>query len=142
VMRSASNVLSDQKNNSKKKGYSFEYLTKIKDIGYKIKKSLEKDDLDEFGRLMNDHWYEKKKTSSRISNDVFDKYYELAKSNGALGGKIIGAGGGGFFMFYTSKREDKIKLRKEFRKKGLNEISMPFELEGSKIKMNLEGRKV
>src|SRR3989338_248659 len=142
VMRSASNILGDQKNNSKKKGYSFEYLTKIKDIGYKIKKSLEKDDLDEFGRLMNDHWYEKKKTSSRISNDVFDKYYELAKSNGALGGKIIGAGGGGFFMFYTSKREDKIKLRKEFRKKGLNEISMPFELEGSKIKMNLEGRKV
>lgn len=140
VMRSASNVLGDQKNNSKKKGYSFEYLTKIKEIGYKVKRCLERDDLDEFGRLMDDHWNEKKKTSNKISSDLFDKYYDLAKNNGALGGKIIGAGGGGFFMFYTSKREDKIKLRKEFKKKRLNEISMPFELEGSKIKMNLEGR--
>ena len=141
VMRSASSVLKDQKKSSKKSGYSYESLSKIKEIGYKIKKCLEKDDLDEFGRLMDEHWYEKKKTSNKISNALFDKYYELAKNNGALGGKIIGAGGGGFFMFYTNNRTEKIKLRKEFRKKGLNEIRVPFEPEGTKIKMNLEGRK-
>jgi len=141
VMRSASNVLKDQKNTSKKNRQSLESLTKIKEIGYKIKKCLERDDLDEFGRLMDVHWNEKKKTSNKISNNIFDKYYELAKNSGALGGKIIGAGGGGFFMFYTNNRTEKIRLRKAFRKKGLNEVRMPFEPEGTKIKMNLEGRK-
>lgn len=140
VLRSASKVLRDQKKSSEKNSSSFESLTRIKEIGLKIKKCLEKDDLDEFGRLMNEHWEEKKKTSDKISSNSFDKYYELAKRNGALGGKIIGAGGGGFFVFYTNSREKKKSLRKEFIRYGLNEVRMPFEMEGAKIMLNLSGR--
>lgn len=141
VMRSASNVLKDQKKTAGKNNQAIDSLTTIKDIGYKIKKCLERDNLDEFGRLMDEHWIEKKKTSEKISNDIFDKYYNLAKESGALGGKIIGAGGGGFFMFYTNSREKKKKLRNEFIRLGLSEVRMPFEMEGSKIILNLEGRR-
>lgn len=140
VLRSASSVLKDQKKSSENNYSSLESLTRIKEIGLKIKRCLERDDLDEFGRLMDEHWKEKKKTSGKISNSNFDKYYELARQKGALGGKIIGAGGGGFFMFYTNSRENKKKLRKEFIGYGLNEVRMPFEMEGAKIMLNLVGR--
>jgi D-glycero-alpha-D-manno-heptose-7-phosphate kinase len=139
VLRSASEVLKDQKTSSKTQ--ALDSLTRIKEIGYEIKRCLENDDLDEFGRLMDKHWLEKKKTSQKISNNVFDKYYDIAKQNGSLGGKIIGAGGGGFFMFYTNSRDDKMRLRKEFIKRGLSEVKMPFESEGTKIVLNLTGKK-
>jgi D-glycero-alpha-D-manno-heptose-7-phosphate kinase len=138
VLRSASEVLKDQKISSKKQ--TLDSLTRIKEIGYEIKRCLERDDLDEFGRLMDEHWLEKKKTSQKISSNIFDKYYDMAKQNGALGGKIIGAGGGGFFMFYTNSRDNKMRLRKEFIKHGLSEVKMPFELEGTKIVLNLTGK--
>lgn len=140
ILRSASTVLKDQKMLLEKRNSSLDALTRIKEIGFNIKKCLETDSLDEFGRLMDEHWIEKKKTSGKVSNDIFDMYYEIAKQSGALGGKIIGAGGGGFFMFYTNSREKKNKLRKEFIRRGLNEVRMPFELEGSKIILNLVGR--
>lgn len=140
-LRSASNVLRDQKNQSKQNKQSFDSMTKIKEIGLATKKCLERDDLDEFGKLMDEHWMEKKKTSKKISNSYFDKYYNLAKKNGALGGKIIGAGGGGFFMFYTDSIINKKKLRRTFVNKGMYEVILPFEPEGSKILLNLEGRK-
>lgn len=141
VMRSASNVLKDQKKTAEKNNQVIDSLTAIKEIGFRIKRCLERDDLDEFGRLMDDHWIEKKKTSGKISNDIFDRCYDLAKQAGSLGGKIIGAGGGGFFMFYTDSREKKKKLRNEFIKLGLSEVRMPFEMEGTKIILNLEGRR-
>ena len=101
---------------------------------------MEQDNLDEFGRLMDEHWKEKKKTSKKISKNLFDQYYDIAKQNGALGGKIIGAGGGGFFIFYTNSPVKKKQLRKEFIKRGLPEVRMPFELEGTKTLLNLSGR--
>jgi len=139
IRRSAGKILTDQKINFERKNYSFESLDKIKKIGLEIKRCLEKDNLDEFGRLLDDHWLEKKKTSKKISNYIIDKYYEIAKMNGALGGKIIGAGGGGFLMFYCNNKENKNKIRKEFSLKGLNEVRCPFESEGTKIILNLKG---
>ena len=140
ITRSASEVLRDQEDNSRKNPITVEYLNKIKEIGLSIKKCLENDDVDEFGNLMDVHWNEKKKTSSKISNSLIDKQYEQAKRNGALGGKIIGAGGGGFFMFYVKDREAKNSLRKEFISSGLKEVKMPFENEGSKIIFNLSSK--
>jgi D-glycero-alpha-D-manno-heptose-7-phosphate kinase len=140
VKRSASEVLKDQKDNSKNNTQNIEYLRKIKNIGYEIKKCLENDDVDEFGKLMDIHWEEKKKTSTKVSNSVFDKQYNEAKDIGALGGKIIGAGGGGFFMFYVKDPKSKNNLRKKFMSYGLNEVKMPFEQEGTKIILNLSGR--
>jgi len=140
ITRSASNVLQDQKNNSQSDPTKLEYLDKIKEIGLSIKKSLESGDVDEFGRLMDAHWIEKKKTSGKISNSNLDKTYEKAKTLGALGGKIIGAGGGGFFMFYVKDQKTKNNLRKEFISSGLREVKMPFETEGTKIVLNLSGK--
>lgn len=140
ITRSASDVLRDQKDNTHQNPINLEYLNSIKKIGLSIKKCLEKDDVDEFGRLMDEHWNEKKKTSSKISNSSIDKQYEQAKRNGALGGKIIGAGGGGFLMFYVKDRDVKNNLRKEFISSGLKEVKMPFENEGSKIIFNLSSK--
>ena len=138
VLRSASKVINDQKKSTDIRD-TLESLTRIKKIGYKIKDCLENDNLDEFGRLMDDHWNEKRKTSKKISNNLFDKYYDMARKFGVLGGKIIGAGGGGFFMFYTNSRENRKRLRKEFIKHGLVEVQMPFEPEGTKVVLNLKG---
>ena len=79
---------------------------------------------------MNIHWEHKKKRSGGMSNPVIDEWYDLAMKNGALGGKMIGAGGGGFLMFYAN---DKVKLRQAMSKTGMTEVRFRFEKEGSKI---------
>jgi len=79
---------------------------------------------------MNVHWEYKKKRSSGMSNDRINEWYELAMKNGATGGKLIGAGGGGFLMFYT---EDKMKLRHTLMNAGLDEVRFRFDFEGTKV---------
>jgi len=135
LTRSVSEILRDVQ----KKSPSAEYLMKIKDIGYKVKKSLESGDLDDFGRLMHQHWEEKKQTSSKITNDKIDRYYNMALEAGALGGKVIGAGGGGFMMFYCNSDSSKKNLIKKFRTVGLDEVKFRFEQDGSKIISNMTG---
>lgn len=107
-----------------------ENLHFVKDLGYKIKDALESEDLQKFGSLMNDHWQFKKRRSGSMSNKDIDDWYALALENGAIGGKLIGAGGGGFLMFYT---EEKVKLRHAMRTAGLTEVRFRFEFEGTKI---------
>lgn len=140
IKRTASDVISDQKKTMHKKYANFEYLDKIKKIGFAIRKCLENDNIDEFGRLMDLHWNEKKKTSKKISNSLIDKYYSKAKKLGAVGGKIIGAGGGGFLMFYVNNNESKRKIRKKFLSLNLMEVKFPFEKEGTKIILNLASK--
>jgi D-glycero-alpha-D-manno-heptose-7-phosphate kinase len=79
---------------------------------------------------MHEHWLHKKKRSSMMSNADIDGWYELALANGAIGGKVIGAGGGGFLLFYT---EEKAKLRAALKQAGLMEIRFGFDYEGTKI---------
>ena len=99
----------------------------------KAKKYLLNDKLDDFGNLLNESWQKKKELSKKISSEFFDEIYNLAIKNGALGGKILGAGGGGFFLFYV----DKNKIP-HFLKKFSNYTVVPFEFEdeGSKIVFN------
>jgi D-glycero-alpha-D-manno-heptose-7-phosphate kinase len=137
LTRSAGEVLQDVQ--KKKSNPSDEYLLKIKEIGYETKKSLEKGDLDNFGRLMHQHWEEKKRTSNKISSGKIDKYYTMALNSGALGGKIIGAGGGGFLMFYCNNDDSKKNLVKKFRSHGLEEVKFRFEPDGSKIISDMTG---
>jgi len=137
ITRSSAEVLKNQYENSLRDPEVFEHLNKIKDIGLKTKKCFEVGNVDEFGLLMNDHWYEKRKTSEKISNPLIDKQYERAKKLGALGGKIIGAGGGGLFMFYINNDDSKKNVRKEFNTLGMNEVKLPFEEKGSNIILNL-----
>jgi D-glycero-alpha-D-manno-heptose-7-phosphate kinase len=79
---------------------------------------------------MDLHWQRKKERSQGMSNDDINAWYDSAMANGALGGKVIGAGGGGFLMFYA---DDKVKLRHAMRKEGLNEVRFRFDFEGTKI---------
>jgi D-glycero-alpha-D-manno-heptose-7-phosphate kinase len=129
-------VLQDQSNSIRvDKSVALESMHRVKEIGYKVKQALEQGNLSEFGRLQNEHWIAKKATSSKISSGPIDKYYELGIKNGALGGKLIGAGGGGFLMFYCENGRD--KLRKVMVNEGLKEVRLRFENEGSKIIINL-----
>jgi D-glycero-alpha-D-manno-heptose-7-phosphate kinase len=129
--RSASNILKEQDSKSKEKDSDMiANLHFTKDLGLKSKDALESGDLHEFASLMNVHWEHKKKRSSNMSNNHIDDWYELARKNGALGGKMIGAGGGGFLMFYT---DDKIKLRHVMRAAGLQEVRFRFDFSGTQV---------
>jgi D-glycero-alpha-D-manno-heptose-7-phosphate kinase len=128
--RSASTILKDQDDRSKSKDSAIiDNLHYVKDLGLRSLKALEVGDLRKFGELMDEHWQHKKKRSSAMSNPEIDKWYELAMRNGALGGKLIGAGGGGFLLFYT---EDKKPVRHALREAGLEEVRFRFDFEGTK----------
>jgi D-glycero-alpha-D-manno-heptose-7-phosphate kinase len=102
----------------------------IKELGMQIGGALEKGDLNEFARLMNVHWESKKKRSKNMSSGVIDEWYEIAKKNGALGGKLIGAGGGGFLMFLA---DDKRRLRKAMFEAGLQDVPFRFDELGAQV---------
>ena len=137
ITRSASDILEDQKQSVNNMPEKIEHLKKIKELGFKTKQKLEEDNVDEFGLLMNDHWQEKKQTSNKISNDSIDMLYESAKKMGALGGKLIGAGGGGVLMLYVNNERVKKDIKREFLSKGMKEMLLPFESNGTQILINL-----
>jgi D-glycero-alpha-D-manno-heptose-7-phosphate kinase len=129
--RSASSILKEQDDRSKKSDQGMiENLHFIKDLGYQSKDALEAGDLGKFAHLMNVHWNWKKQRSGGMSNPDIDHWYEVARANGALGGKLIGAGGGGFLMFYA---EDKARLRRAMGETGLREVRFRFDFEGTKV---------
>jgi D-glycero-alpha-D-manno-heptose-7-phosphate kinase len=102
----------------------------VKELGRESQRALEANDLHEFARLMDVHWQRKKERSGIMSNPFINECYDIAMANGALGGKLIGAGGGGFLMFYA---ESKAHLRHAMRDRGLLEARFRFEPEGTKI---------
>jgi D-glycero-alpha-D-manno-heptose-7-phosphate kinase len=129
--RSASAILKEQDQKSKQADAGMiENLHFVKDLGLQSQHALEAGDLHEFARLMDVHWQRKKQRSGGMSNPKINEWYDLAMANGALGGKLIGAGGGGFLMFYA---EDKVRLRHAMRQAGLKEIRFRFDFEGTKL---------
>jgi D-glycero-alpha-D-manno-heptose-7-phosphate kinase len=129
--RSASEILKDQHVRSQQNDREMiANLHFIKELGRESKEALETGDLTRVAELMNVHWEHKKKRSPSMSNDQIDRWYELARQNGALGGKLIGAGGGGFLAFYA---EDKVRLRRAMREAGLEEVRFRFDFEGTKV---------
>ncbi|MCL4490360.1 MAG: galactokinase [Nitrospirae bacterium] len=129
--RSASSILKEQDEKSKKKDNSMiENLHFVKELGFRSKDAFESGNLREFAKIMNEHWDYKKKRSGSMSNSHINDLYNLALKNGALGGKLIGAGGGGFLMFYT---EDKSRLRHTMAEAGLQEVRFRFDFEGTKV---------
>jgi D-glycero-alpha-D-manno-heptose-7-phosphate kinase len=135
IKRSSTLVLQDQRNSIEEGSKALDAMHRIKEIGFEVKQALEKGDLSDFGKLQHEHWLAKKETSSKISDDLIDRYYEKGLKNGALGGKLMGAGGGGFLMFYCENGKD--RLRKAMAKEGLIEVRFGFEQEGSKIVINI-----
>lgn len=129
--RSASAILQEQDQKSKSADPAMiENLHFVKDLGYQSQKALGEGNLAEFARLMDVHWQRKKQRSGNMSNPRINDWYDLAMANGAGGGKLIGAGGGGFLMFYAS---DKTRLRHALRGAGLKEVRFRFDFEGTKL---------
>ena len=128
--RSASKILKEQDDKSKGADKAMtENLHFVKELGFKSQAALEGDDLPEFARLMDIHWQRKKERSGGMSNPKINEWYDLAMASGALGGKLIGAGGGGFLMFYA---QEKNRLRHAMRQAGLSEVRFRFDFEGTK----------
>lgn len=129
--RSASAVLKEQDTKSKQNDKEMiANLHFIKELGRESKDALEAGKLERFAELMNVHWEHKKQRSANMSNDHINQWYQLARQNGALGGKLIGAGGGGFLIFYA---DDKVRLRRAMREAGLQEVRFRFDFEGTKL---------
>jgi D-glycero-alpha-D-manno-heptose-7-phosphate kinase len=102
----------------------------VKELGYRSKEYLENGKTGEFGELMHEHWEHKKKRSGNMTNADIDEWYELGRKHGAIGGKLVGAGGGGFLMFYA---EDRNRLRQAMARANLEEVRFRFDFEGTKI---------
>jgi D-glycero-alpha-D-manno-heptose-7-phosphate kinase len=131
ISRSASTILKDQVDKSEKNNQlMIENLHFTKELGILSKQSLLDGNTHKFGELMHEHWEHKKSRSNGVSNEFIDKAYNIALRSGAVGGKLVGAGGGGFLMFYANNKE---KLRIEMLKLGLEEIRFQFEFEGTKV---------
>ena len=137
IERESFDILSQQEKDTRRKDARvLDSLHEVKRIGCEIKSALEEGDLDRFGRLLDEHWQAKKKRSSMMSDSRIDRWYEAGMEAGALGGKILGAGGGGFLMFYCPAR-NRGPLRERMAGEGLREMSFRFDMEGVKVLMNL-----
>jgi D-glycero-alpha-D-manno-heptose-7-phosphate kinase len=129
--RAAGSILKEQDQKSRAADSAMiENLHFVKDLGLQSQRALETGDLREFARLMDVHWQRKKQRSGNMSNPKINEWYDQAMANGALGGKLIGAGGGGFLMFYA---DDKARLRHAMRQAGLKEVRFRFDFEGTKL---------
>ena len=129
--RSAVDILKDQDTRTKQSDPDMmQNLHYVKEIGLKSKQALEAGDTRLFGDIMNEHWEHKKKRTSGMSNAQIDEWYELGRKNGAIGGKLVGAGGGGFLLFYA---EDRRRLRQAMSHAGLEEVRFRFDFEGTKV---------
>lgn len=129
--RAASSILQEQDSKSKEgDGVMIDNLHHVKQMGYDIKRALESGDVEGFAEIMNIHWERKKERSKAMSNGDIDKWYNIAMKNGAIGGKVIGAGGGGVLLFYA---DDNRKLRHAMGHEGLREIHFNFDFEGCKV---------
>ena len=129
--RKAGDILQDQNKRSQEDDTSMiENLHHTKEMGVRSRKALESGRLDELGALFHEQWEQKKRRSKGISNSQIDEWYELGRKNGAIGGKLVGAGGGGFLLFYA---EERLRLRQAMVKAGLEEVRFKFDFEGTKV---------
>jgi D-glycero-alpha-D-manno-heptose-7-phosphate kinase len=129
--RSASDILRDQDCRSKESDHEMlANLHHVKELALASQKALEAGQAPVFGEILHEHWEHKKRRSGGMSNPRIDAWYELGRANGAIGGKLVGAGGGGFLMFYA---EDRRRLRQAMKKAGLDEVRFGFDFEGTKV---------
>jgi D-glycero-alpha-D-manno-heptose-7-phosphate kinase len=129
--RSASSVLKDQDTRTRESDSEMiANLHTVKDLAVRSQRAIEKGQCAQFGDIMHEHWVNKKKRSQGMSNSDIDNWYELGRANGAIGGKVVGAGGGGFLLFYA---QDRTRLRKAMARAGLEEVRFRFDFEGTKV---------
>jgi D-glycero-alpha-D-manno-heptose-7-phosphate kinase len=131
VTRSAGDILADQKARTASNDPAMlANLHHVKALGERSRDALERGDVGRFAELMHEQWEHKKQRSGGMSNPQIDEWYRLGRENGALGGKLVGAGGGGFLLFYA---EDHRRLRAAMTGAGLEEVRFRFDFEGTKV---------
>lgn len=136
ITRSSDSILEAQRSDTEQEDPRVvESLHRTMELGYRIRDALEQGDLERFGLMLDEHWQNKKKRSDKISDGRIDRWYEIATQSGAFGGKLIGAGGGGFFMF-SCPAERKAGLRRALGEEGLREMRYDFDFEGAKVLVN------
>ena len=129
--RRAGTILKDQKVRTLESDEQMlNNLHYVKQLGFDSQKALEAGNTGLFAELLHEHWQHKKRRSGGMSNSQIDEWYELGRANGAIGGKLVGAGGGGFLMFYA---EDRRRLRQAMVQAGLEEVRFSFDFEGTKV---------
>lgn len=131
IKRSATEIITNQKKEVENDEEKMKQMHFIKEIGLETKKCLEEGNVQKFGRWLNVHWETKRKFSNKMSSDQIDNFYQKGIENGALGGKLIGAGGGGFLLFYCDK--NKKQLREALLKEGLKELPFRLDADGCKL---------
>jgi D-glycero-alpha-D-manno-heptose-7-phosphate kinase len=130
VSRRADNILKEQKENIKDR---IAILREIKQMVHEARTFLASGDFDAFGLLLHESWKLKKSLAGSITNGAIDDLYELARRSGAIGGKITGAGGGGFLLLYVPY-ENQLSVRKALC--GLRELPFRLESDGTKVIFN------
>jgi D-glycero-alpha-D-manno-heptose-7-phosphate kinase len=136
MIRPSRDVLGDQQRDTERgEAAVVDSLHRTKELGHRIMAALEGGDPDRFGLLLHEHWENKKRRSGKISHPAIDRWYEIARANGALGGKVIGAGGGGFLMLYSTGAT-KAAVRRGLTAEGLREMPFGFDYEGAKVLVN------
>lgn len=129
--RSAGSILKDQQERTEHVDKEMlENLHYVKNLGLRSQRALENGNIVQFAELMHEHWEHKKQRSQGMSNSHIDQWYKLGRANGAVGGKLVGAGGGGFLMFYA---EDRARLRAVMKEAGLEEVRFRFDFDGTKV---------
>jgi D-glycero-alpha-D-manno-heptose-7-phosphate kinase len=136
IRRSSKDILGAQKADTQRGDATvMDSLDRTKELGLRIRDALVQGDLDAYGHMLDEHWQNKKRRSAKVSDAQIDRWYDLARRSGALGGKIMGAGGGGFLLLYCP-REVKPAVRQALAGEGLREMPFDFDFEGAKVLVN------
>lgn len=136
VARNSWQLLQEQEESAKQaSGPTIESLHQIRELADHMRRALMKGDLRAFGDLLHESWEAKKKISSRISNSRIDEVYALARKHGALGGKIAGAGGGGFLLLFCEERYQE-RVREAIASMELREMAFALDSQGAEVVAN------
>jgi D-glycero-alpha-D-manno-heptose-7-phosphate kinase len=137
VERAASIVLSEQgkRVNDLDQG-TIERMNRIKALGHDVRRILVTGNIDAYGELLHEHWTNKRKLASKMTDSTIDEHYDAARKAGAIGGKLMGAGGGGFFMFYV-RPGDRRRVIEAMVARGLRQLRFRFDVDGARIVANL-----
>jgi D-glycero-alpha-D-manno-heptose-7-phosphate kinase len=136
VERAASTVLKEQaKTISANKDAAVERMHRIKALGHETKRILLEGRIDVYGEMLHEHWTNKRKLAANMADGTIDEHYEAARNAGAIGGKLMGAGGGGFFMFYV-RAGDRRRVHDALAARGLRPMRFRFDFDGARIMAN------
>ena len=136
VERAAATVLSEQaKTITANKDDAVQRMHRIKALGHETKRILLAGKTDTYGEMLHEHWTNKRALASNMAGSAIDEHYDAARKAGAIGGKLMGAGGGGFFMFYV-RAVDRRRVQETLAARGLRPMRFHFDFDGARIMAN------